>query len=423
MKAVQFFVVLLSFYWTSHSALAAAPATGHVPDHYIVTLSAGTDPTSVANEIALQHGLTLRHVYRHSLIGFAARMPAGRLKALQNDPRVTGVYPDEFISINKRCSSPPCGGGGGGEEPPSLPAAQVIPTGVMRIHGDINSTLAGNGSGTVDVDVAVIDTGIMPNHSDLNVVGGINCSKGRANKFNDGHGHGTHVAGTIGALDNDTGVVGVAPGVRLWAVRVLNNAGSGFISDVICGIDYVTANYDIIEVANMSLGGSGSDTGCSGHPLHQAICNSVAMGVTYVVAAGNASDDAANHVPAAYGEVITVSALADFDGQSGGVGSATCRTDEDDTFANFSNYGTDVDIIAPGVCIESTWNDGGLNTISGTSMAAPHVAGAAALYKSSNPAASPADVKSALVRYGTDDWDSSQDPDGTQEPLLHVTIF
>lgn len=422
MKAIQLFCIFLTGLLASGTALAAAPATGQVPDHYIVTLSAGTDPASVANEMALQHGLAVRHVYRHALTGFAARVPAGRLQALANDPRVLAVTPDEFVSINKKCSTPPCGGGGGGgEEPPPPPASQVIPTGVLRINGDLSSTLAGNGSGSVDVDVAVIDTGILPGHSDLNVVGGINCSKGRADKFSDGHGHGTHVAGTIAALDNDQGVVGVAPGARLWAVRVLNNAGSGSTSDVICGIDYVTANADIIEVANMSLGGSGSDTGCSGHPQHQAICNSVAAGVTYAVAAGNSFDDSANHIPAAYDEVITVSALADFDGESGGLGSATCRSDEDDTFANFSNYGADVDIIAPGVCIESTWNDGGLNTISGTSMASPHVAGAAALYKSANPTATPANVKAALIGSGSNDWDSSQDPDGLKEPLLDIT--
>lgn len=421
MKTIQLLYVFLTGILASAPILAAVPASGQVPDHYIITLSPGTQPADVANELALQHGLGLRHVYRHALSGFAARVPAGRLQVLAADPRVQAVTPDEYVSIDKKCSTPPCGGSGGGTEPPPPAASQVIPTGVLRIHGDLNSTLAGNGGGSVDVDVAIIDTGIFEGHTDLNVVGGINCSKGRANKYSDGHGHGTHVSGTVAALDNNEGVVGVAPGARLWAVRVLDNNGSGFTSDVICGIDYVTRHADIIEVANMSLGGSGSDTGCSGHPQHQAICNSVAAGVTYVVAAGNESDDAANHTPAAYDEVITVSALADFDGEGGGLGSATCRNDEDDSFADFSNYGVDVDIIAPGVCIESTWNDGGLNTISGTSMASPHVAGAAALYKSANPAASPAEVKAMLVSNGADDWDSGEDPDGIKEPLLDVS--
>jgi subtilisin len=206
----------------------------------------------------------------------------------------------------------------------------------------------------------------------------------------------------------------------VWAVRALNNQGSGSWSSIICGVDWVTANAGTIEVANMSLGGTGRDTGCNDGGMHRAICNSVARGVTYAVAAGNESDNAANHVPAAYDEVITVSALADFDGRPGGLGAATCRADVDDTFADFSNFGSDVDLIAPGVCILSTWRGGGYNTISGTSMATPHVTGAAALYKANNPGASPAQVKSALQDAGTADWNDIDDPDPTKEPLLRV---
>ena len=157
--------------------------------------------------------------------------------------------------------------------------------------------------------------------------------------------------------------------------------------------------------------------------MHKAICNSVAAGVTYVVAAGNSAVDASTFTPAAYDEVITVSALADFDGKPGGLGAATCRSDVDDTFASFSNYGADVDIIAPGVCIYSTWLLGGYNTISGTSMAAPHVAGAAALWKSTHPSATPAQVKAALLSAGTTNWNNSDDPDGIKEPLLNVSTF
>jgi subtilisin family serine protease len=219
-------------------------------------------------------------------------------------------------------------------------------------------------------------------------------------------------------------VVGVAPGARLWAVRVLNNAGSGSWASVICGVDWVTARAGTIEVANMSLGGTGDDTGgCNDGGLHEAICKSVAAGVTYAVAAGNSADDARNHVPAAYDQVITVSALADFDGRPGGLGAATCRADEDDTLANFSNFGADIDLIAPGVCIYSTWKRGGYNTISGTSMASPHVAGAAALYKSTNPGASPSQVKSALQSAGNLGWNDADDPDPTKEILLNVDAF
>jgi subtilisin family serine protease len=302
---------------------------------------------------------------------------------------------------------------------------QTLPTGVNRIDGELSSTVSGNGSGSVNVDVAVIDTGVDLDHPDLNVVGGVNCSTGRS--FDDGNGHGSHVAGTIGARDDGNGVVGVAPGSRIWAVRVLNNKGSGRWSDIVCGIDWVTARAGTIEVANMSLGGVGTEPtagGCStGDALHDAVCRSVQSGVTYAVAAGNESDDARNHVPAAYDEVITVSALADFDGSPGGLGAATCRADVDDTLANFSNFGADVDIIAPGACIYSTWKGGQYNTISGTSMAAPHVAGAAALYKSSNPGASPAQVKTALQSAGNLNWNDVDDPDPTKEVLLNVDTF
>jgi subtilisin len=204
--------------------------------------------------------------------------------------------------------------------------------------------VSGNGSGEVNVDIAVIDTGIDLDHPDLNARNGTNCVSPGA-PAEDDHGHGTHVAGTAAARDNDSGVVGVAPGARVWAVKVLNAAGSGTTSQIVCGIDWVTANARTgagIEVANMSLGGQslfGSFSTCSStwDPMHPAICRSVNAGVTYAVAAGNSAANSNSFVPATYAEVITVSALADFNGQPGGGAAATCRADEDDTFANFSN--------------------------------------------------------------------------------------
>jgi subtilisin family serine protease len=378
---------------------AAAPTSS-----YIVVLNGSVgSPGAVAAEQAQARGLTVGHVYRHALKGYSAVMTAANAQGLRADPRVASVTPDRPVQIDQ----------------------QVLPTGIDRVDGELSSTTSGDGAGSVDVDVAVIDTGIDLTHPDLNVAGGVNCAPGRS--FNDSNGHGSHVAGIIAARDNDLGVVGVAPGARLWAVRVLNAGGVGSFADVICGVDWVTANSGMIEVANMSLGGTGTEpagSGCTtGDAFHDAICRSVVAGVTYTVAAGNEADDAANHVPAAYDEVITVSALADFDGQPGGLGSPTCRADEDDTLANFSNFGPDVDLIAPGVCILSTSKRGGYATLSGTSMASPHAGGAAALYKASHPVARPDAVKRALQQAGNLNWNSADDPDGIKETLVNVDAF
>jgi subtilisin len=393
-------VVFASLFLLNRTASPALANGDVVPGHYIVVLAPGVNSLNAANEMGRAHGLAVGHVYSHAINGFAARIPDARLEKVKSDPRVLFVDEDRVFTIQ----------------------AQNIPTGITRIEANLSSTQSGNGSGSVNVDVAVIDTGIQTNHPDLNVVGGRNCSTGTS--WSDGHGHGTHVAGTVAAKDDGVGVVGVAPGARLWAVRVLNNAGSGTTSSIICGVDWVTANAAIIEVANMSLGGSGSDSNCGGNDsYHNAICRSVAAGVTYVVAAGNSSANANNFQPATYEEVITVSALADFNGAPGGGAASTCRADVDDTFANFSNYGADVDLIAPGVCILSTWKGSSYNTISGTSMASPHVAGAAALYKANNPSATPAQVKSALINNGNSNWNNVDDPDGIKEPLLNVKNF
>ena len=329
---------------------------------------------------------------------------------------------------------------------------QEAPTVTQRIGATdtLNQNLLTNNKGT-GVGVAVIDTGIDLTHPDLqdNVqTQGKNCLTGEEKPGVDDNGHGTHVAGTIAARDNrippdsGIGVVGVAPEAKLYAVKVLNSSGSGTWSQVICGIDWVTSqNTDKnadgtlntandIKVANMSLGSTGTVTGSkddctndNNDALHQAICKSVNAGVTYPVAAGNKTIDATNYIPAGYDEVITVSALSDSNGTPDKGGNTTCSWQlADETFATFSNYGAPVDIAAPGVCIRSTWLNGGYNTISGTSMATPHVAGAAALYLATHPGTSPNDVKLALQE-SKENYHMPGDGDSIDEGIVNVRSF
>ncbi len=366
----------------------------------VVTLADGVGSANAA-AVAKAHRADLGFVYSHALQGFSAEIPSARLNGLERDPRVASVELDQEFTI----------------------AAQTVPSGIQRIDADTNAAIDIDGVDDlrVDVDIAILDSGIDEDHPDLNIAGGVNCAKGgpfggtcQNGGFNDGNGHGTHVAGTAAALDNGFGVVGVAPGARLWGVRVLNNRGSGYTSWIVGGIDWVTANASTIEVANMSLGMSGQSAA-----IDAAISNSVAAGVTYVVAAGNDSDDAANYSPASNGDAITVSALADSDGAPGGSWGATCRNDQEDTLADFSNFGSAVDIAAPGVCTYSTY-PGGYATMSGTSMASPHVAGAAGLLASTGMSVS--QIRSTLLSGGTYDW-TDESGDGILEPLLNVSTF
>lgn len=365
-----------------------------------------SDPEGTADEIVKGRGLGHLYTYTKAVKGFAAVMSDADATQLASDPRVDYVSADREVTALAQGNV--------------SAAAQTVPTGISRI-GAMGLTNEGAG-----VTVAVIDTGIDQSHPDLaaNILNaGKSCIKRTSSS--DDNGHGTHVAGTIAALDNGFGVVGVAPQARLIPVKVLDRRGSGSWSSVICGIDWVTANatrYNI-KVANMSLGGSGSsDNNCgtsNNDALHQAICRSRDAGVTYIVAAGNSSANTSTSVPAAYNDaVITVSALADSNGTSGGGGPATSYG-ADDTFASFSNYGTEVDIGAPGVNILSTWRGGGYAAISGTSMATPHVSGAAALYLAAHPEALWSQVRDALVASGEPNNSGHTDPSGRHsEPVL-----
>src|SRR6266516_1874348 len=285
------------------------PRANHGTNRYIVVLKSSVrNPGAVAARQAHRYGAKVTAVYRSALKGYAAVIPAGRLASLRANPVVRFVTPDRKIKAY----------------------GQTVPTGVSRVRA-VNKADTGAG-----VNVAVLDTGIDLTHPDLaaNIAGGVNCADGGKRNYDDGNGHGTHVAGIVAALDNDIGVVGVAPQAKLWSVRVLNKDGMGFWSWIVCGIDFVDSHSPAkggsIAVANMSLGGIGTNDGncgtTDGDAMHFAICRAVADGVTFVVAAGNSGMDlsgATKFVPASYHEVITVTALADSDGAPCGSGAAT----------------------------------------------------------------------------------------------------
>lgn len=349
--------------------LPAGQAIAGGTGRYIVVLEDSVaSPAAVARVHGRAYGLRVTHVYGSAIKGYAATLPAAAVARLREDPRVASISPDRPMRI----------------------LTQTNPTGIRRIDAELSSTLAGNGSGSVGTHVAVIDTGIDLDHPDLNVVGGTNCSTGTG--FDDGNGHGTHVAGTIGARDNDFGVVGVAPGVPLWSVRVLDNSGFGTDATVLCGVDWVDsmapAHGGPIRVANMSIGGPGADDGAcgslDGDALHAGICRATDDGVLFVAAAGNSGRIFTGQVPAAYDEVLTVSAITDVNGRPGG-SVKTCLNDADDTAAEFSNFAaagtpeTSHVIAGPGACIKSTWKNARYKWLNGTSMATPHVTGTAAL--------------------------------------------
>jgi subtilisin len=312
--------------------------------------------------------------YAHALKGFSARLSPTQVRAIEDDPQVASVTADRTVST---LGTVPLAGG------------EQVPTGIKRIEAATGTTAREASSAAV----AVIDTGVDLTNPDLNAVTGTNCVTPGASAQDD-HGHGTHVAGTIAAGNDGDGVVGVAPGTKIYAVKVLSASGTGTLSSLICGIDWVAANAqaDNIKVANMSVGSTGRvPTSCTTtiDPEYLAVCRAVNAGVTFVAAAGNSGipfDGLRITVPAAYPEVLTVTAMSDSDGTPGAAGGApTCRLIEgDDIVARFSNYaatatGEAHTIAAPGTCITSDALGGGAAVLSGTSMASPHVAGSVAL--------------------------------------------
>ena len=316
-----------------------------VPGSYICVFKKGAvsrgNATAEANRAAQAGGAQVTHVYSVALQGFAANAAPQAVERMQAaNPNIAYCEQDQIFSI------PPIQQAGAPTGGISAQSTQETPWGIARVGGGAAGTFA---------TAWVIDTGIDLDHPDLRVDVARSRSFIRDSSPNDANGHGTHVAGTIAALDNAIGVIGVAQGASVVSVRVLDRRGSGTTSGVIAGVDYVAQYGRPGDVANMSLGGGVSTS------LDTAVVNAAAGGVRFALAAGNESDHANNHSPArANGaNVFTVSAFA--------IG---------DKWASYSNFGNPpIEYAEPGSAIKSTWKDGGYNTISGTSMASPHLAG------------------------------------------------
>ena len=356
------------------AAGAVAPAASAATNPYVVVLDQD-DVTDVGAWIdSLQRGLgfTTKLRYTSALDGFAANLTDDQAARIAATPGVAYVRPD--ITVSAAGLAP-------------LAAGETVPVGIRRV-GAVNGTQAHAASG---VGVAVLDTGIDLANGDLAAVSGTNCIKPGTPAADD-NGHGTHVAGIIAARNTGSGLVGVAPGTRLYAVKVLGPKATGTLSQILCGINWVTANAAAlnIKVANMSITGLGANDNACGSvnkdAWHQAICGSVSAGVMYVAAAGNNGANFANYVPAAYPEVLTATAMTDSDGAAGGKGAVpSCKKGEkDDSYGTYSNYAVAAGeqshtIAAPGTCVVSDAPGGKTAVYYGTSQAAPHVAGAAAL--------------------------------------------
>lgn len=387
-----------------------------IPDQFIIYLKDnGNNDFNSLNpeefyETELKNtGTELLYTYNYVTKGLAIKIPdEDILELLERNPDVEYIGQDMIVSIFSH------------QKIHTQLNHQQLPVGIDRVDGDLSPTRANINS--INVDIAVLDTGIDLDHNDLNVYQQVSFIP-NTNSADDDHGHGTHIAGIAGAKDNSFGTVGIAPDARLWAIKVLEGTGVGDMSTLIKGLDYVAKNSEQIDVAVLSLGCE-----CKSNALDIAVNNVVNSGVTLVVAAGNDGKNAETFSPANNPNAITVSAIVDTDGKCGGKGQNTFYG-KDDTLATFSNYGNVVDISAPGVEIFSTYKSGSYASLSGTSMAAPHVAGAAALYINTHQNASPSDIKNHLISSGTklsDFCDGnghgyfSADRDIFNEPLLYI---
>jgi len=388
-KALFVLIALLLALATAQPGLArgqdlapvrGADSPGVIRDRYIVILDdlAGDEDADKAIQYARGLGAEIHYRYQDAFLGFAATLPEAAVQGLQHNPRVLFIEADQLVALDGDQVNPPSWG------------LDRIDQHLLPLNGHYTYDYTG-----VGVSAYIIDTGILPSHVDFSgrafvaydAVGdgqnGIDCN-----------GHGTHVAGTVGGE-----TYGVAKDVTLYAVRVLDCSGSGTTSGVIAGVDWVTGHHIAPAVANMSLGGSVSDA------LDLAVTNSINGGVVYSVAAGNNRRDACRFSPARVPAALTIAA-----------------TTSTDTRASYSNYGSCVDLFAPGSGITSAWigSNTAINTISGTSMATPHVTGVTALYLQAHPSATVATVVNAIKINAT--ANVVLDPKGSPNLLLYSLL-
>ena len=351
-------------------------------DMYFVQLDVPPDQVQpVVDEISDGLGLQPVHVFDAVTTGFSVPLPdlivpdlrkLPEVKSIRKDEKVERTPPNETLPEQDEIL----------DDPAPILGPNEIPDSIVRVGGPYLGSVDLSG-----IHVAVVDTGVDGAHPDLNVVAhydAVAAGGGSAFPNEDPHSHGTHVAGTIAAVGDGSGVVGVAPGIPIHGVRVLDEYGSGYTSDIVAGLEYVMEHPEI-RVVNMSLGGLSSGPG---DPMEDAIATLEAAGVVVVVAAGNDGADTADYAPAGFDLGVTVSAYD--------------AAGADNGFAWFSNYGDAVDIAAPGVSILSTWPGGGYAELDGTSMATPAVAGAVAVYVAQNPNAGVTKVRNTLVSTSED---------------------
>ena len=361
---------------------ATAPGAAVPPDEQAGTIvvfkSTVQDPAGRANQLIAAHGGRLRFTYSHALKGFAADLPIQAEEALLNNPNVAYVEPDLLVRADDI-------------EPNATWGLDRIDQRALPLDATYAYSTTGAG-----VHVYILDSGIRTTHREFGGrASGAYTAISDGNGTSDCTGHGTHVAGTIGGT-----TYGVAKGVTLFAVRVLDCSGWGTWSQIIAGIDWVTQNRQLPAVANMSLGGTASSA------VNQAVQNSIAAGVVYAVAAGNNGADACNYSPASAPAALTVGAVSN-----------------SDNYQSFSNYGPCLDLFAPGQAIRSAYYVDDTSSVlkAGTSMASPHAAGVAALYLSAHPSATPAEVASAIVSGGTAGVLTGV-PSGTANLLLYSNV-